>query len=267
MGTYLDVKMIVTDLDRTLLRSDKSISDYTAGVLHACQQRGMTVVFATARSENSCKQFIDMIRPDAVISNGGALVRTGGKIIYRAVMMRETANQLLLSCLSQPNIGYITVDTDKGYFVNKPVNEQDPGWVEYLPAYRRDFSLGLDCDAYKITVEIFDNTTAYAITSAFPTIAVIPFSGENWIRIADKKADKWHGLNALAAHMGIDPKNIAAFGDDHSDIEMMRRCGAGVAVANAIPEVKAVAGYVCDTNDDDGVARWLAETVGYMEGI
>lgn len=257
----MPAKMIVTDLDRTLLRSNKTISDYTARVLIACQQQGIMVVFATARSENSCKRFTDIINPVAIISNGGAMVRVGEKIVYRAVMNIEITNGLLLSCLKQPSVGYITVDTDKGYFVNKPVDENDPGWIEYLPAYYVDFSQCLDCDAYKITVEISDDTTAHEIVSAFPTVDVIPFSGEGWFRFADKAADKWSGVKALSAYTGIDLTSIAAFGDDYNDVEMLRECGVGVAVANAINECKAAADFICDNNDNDGVAKWLEENV------
>ena len=257
----MGVQMIVTDLDRTLLRSDKTISDYTASILLACQRRGIKVVFATARSEKSCKRFTDKINPNAIISNGGALVRIGDKIIYHSAMSMETVNKLLLSCLNHQSVGYITVDTDMGYFVNKPVDEKDPGWIEYLPALHVDFSRGLDCDAYKITVEISDDTRAYKIVSEFSDVEVIPFSGESWYRFADKRADKWHGVNELASATGISLKNIAAFGDDHSDVEMLRRCGFGVAVANAIEEAKAAAGFICDTNDNDGVASWIEERV------
>ena len=113
----------------------------------------------------------------------------------------------------------------------------------------------------KITVEITDDTTAYSIASVFPSVAVIRFSGENWYRFADKTADKWRGVKALAAHFGIDLKKAAAFGDDYNDADMLRFCGVGVAVANAIDEAKAAADYVCDSNDNDGVAKWLEEHV------
>ena len=145
--------------------------------------------------------------------------------------------------------------------MNKPVDTNDPGWIEYLPAFHVDFSKGLDCDAYKITVEIEQETTANRIASDFPTVDVIPFSGEGWYRFADKNADKWHGVKALAVNLGLKFADIAAFGDDHNDVEMLRNCGIGVAVANAIDEVKATADYVCDANDNDGVAKWLEENV------
>ena len=257
----MNIKMIVTDLDRTLLRSDKTISEYTKNILFDCKQKGVMVVFATARSENSCKRFTDMISPDAIISNGGALVRIGEKTVYRSAMSAEITHRLLLSCSKQPNVGYITVDTDRGYFVNKPVDTDDPGWIEYLPAYHVDLSRNLECDSYKITVEISDNVIAYEIATNFPTIDVIPFSGEGWFRFADKAADKCHGVKALAGHAGIDLSHIVAFGDDYNDIEMLRRCGYGVSVANAIDEAKTAAVYICETNDNDGVAKWLEENV------
>ena len=52
---------------------------------------------------------------------------------------------------------------------------------------------------------------------------------------------------------------MAAFGDDYVDIEMIKLCGIGIAVKNAIPEVKAAAGYVTDSNENDGVARFIED--------
>ena len=257
----MKIKMIAIDLDSTLLQSDKSISEYTARILHNCQQEGILVAFATARSEHSCGRFIDLIKPNAVVSNGGALVRVQDKIIYRATMNRDIANKLLLSCLKQPSVGYITVDTDNGYFINKHVDINNSVWAEYLPAFYADLENGLDCDAYKITVEISDNKTAYEIMADFPTVDVIRYAGERWYRFADKAADKWNGVKALADYSGIEVSEIAAFGDDYNDVEMLRRCGVGVAMANAIDDVKAVADYICDTNNNDGVAKWLDDKV------
>ena len=257
----VNIKMIVTDLDKTLLRSDKTISDYTAKTFHLCQQLGIIVVFATARSESSCKRFIKLINPDAIISNGGAIVRIGRNVIYHATMNVKIANELLRLCLEHPKVGYVTVDTEKGYFVNKLIGKHVPSWDEYVSASQKDLSKGLECDAYKITAEIFDDSTAYSIASTFPTIDVLKFSGERWFRFANTYANKWEGLKSLAAYANVDLREIVAFGDDHNDVAMVSKCGTGVAVDNAIAEVKDVADYVCDTNDSDGVARWLEENI------
>lgn len=252
-----DIKMIVTDLDKTLLRSDKTISDYTADIFMRCRQRGIKVVFATARSENACRRFTDRIHPDAIISSDGALARIGGTTVYRAAMNIETVNGLLRACLKQPGVGYITMDTDQGYLVNQPIDENDPAWAAYLPAFLMDAARGVDCDAYKMTVEISDDRAVQRILSDFPTVDAVPFSGEGWYRFADKAANKWQGVKALAAHSNLDLKDIAAFGDDYSDIEILQNCGIGVAVSNAIDVAKAAADCICDTNDNGGVAKWM----------
>ena len=258
----MSIKMIAVDLDETLLKSDKTISNYTAEILSICQQHGILVVFATARSESDCTQHIDAINPDAIISNRGAIVRVGNNIIHRATIDAETTNKILRSCLEQPSVRYICAYTDAGYFFNVPENEHDPTiWGKYNHDMYTDFSQGLQCDAYKITVEIYDDMTASTIASSFPAVDVIRFSGESWYSFGNKSISKWEGIKILAAHFSIDTKDILAFGDDYSDIEMLRGCGIGVAVDNAISEVKAVADCVCGENDNDGVAKWIAENV------
>ncbi|MDR0286584.1 MAG: Cof-type HAD-IIB family hydrolase [Clostridiales bacterium] len=255
----MGIKVIVTNLDSTLLRSDRIISDYTVNIFNKCKKQGIKIVFATDRSENSCKRFTDIIKPDAIVSNGGSLARIGGKNVYRAVMDSGTADGLIQLLLKQPAVGCINVKTDTGNYVNEPIDINDPSWFDYFPVTHVDFTQGLGYEAYKITVEISDEATANGIAAGFPSVNVIRFSGEDWYRFADKNAGKWQGVKALAVDMGVDEKNIAAFGDDYNDLEMLRECGTGVAVMNGIDEVKTAADYICGTNDNDGVAKWLKE--------
>ncbi len=69
---------------------------------------------------------------------------------------------------------------------------------------------------------------------------------------------KTAAIKALTEFSGISLKDTVAFGDDLNDIEMLRLCGTGVAVANAIPEVREAADMITFSNDEDGVAGWLA---------
>ena len=66
---------------------------------------------------------------------------------------------------------------------------------------------------------------------------------------------------AIANEFNIDKSEIVAFGDDMNDKEMLVSMGSGVAMGNAIEEVKVIADYICDTNDNDGVAKWLDENI------
>jgi len=79
--------------------------------------------------------------------------------------------------------------------------------------------------------------------------------------IMNRKATKWEAVKLLANHFNISTDEVVAFGDDYNDISMLHECGIGIAVDNALDEVKAVADYNCDTNDNDGVAKWLEENV------
>jgi len=254
-------KMIVVDLDSTLLRTDKTVSDYTVSVLNQCKNNGHMVVFATARSEHDCTAFTDVINPQAIISNRGAIVRFGEDIIHRAMINIASSNDLLEKLVNHPNVGFITVFTEKGYHVNIPAENHDPTWGEYDPSGYTDFSEGIECNSYKISAEIFDDAVADEIASDFPELHVVRFTGGNWYSFANKSVNKWDGVKTVVAYAKFDLRNIVAFGDDYSDIEMIRECSLGIAVGNAIDEVKSVANIICDTNDNDGVAKWLEDNI------
>lgn len=218
-------------------------------------------MLASARTIAACERFVRQVNPYAVISNGGALVRVGDDVIYRAAVDAETLNRLMRKFMKTFDIGYITADTSKGYFVNKPVDENDPAWKDFPPVSCVDFSADLDCEAYSIAIEITDADSARAIADEFLLLDTVPFSGEGWFRYANKAANKWNGIKALMEHADIETENVAAFGDDFIDIEMLTHCGVGVAVGNAIDEAKAAADFICDTNDNEGVAKWIEENI------
>ncbi|MCL2079415.1 MAG: HAD hydrolase family protein [Oscillospiraceae bacterium] len=79
--------------------------------------------------------------------------------------------------------------------------------------------------------------------------------------IMHKDATKAKALTQLARLWGISQSEIVAFGDDSNDIDMLAYVGVGVAMGNAINEVKAVADFVCNTNNNDGVAKWIEENI------
>ena len=74
----------------------------------------------------------------------------------------------------------------------------------------------------------------------------------------DRKATKWNGVRKMLEAYGIGAAEAVFFGDDNDDIEPIRKCGCGVAVSNALDSVKAVADYITESNDEDGVARFLS---------
>ena len=73
----------------------------------------------------------------------------------------------------------------------------------------------------------------------------------------NKSASKYRAIEFLAEQYHVDIEDIVAFGDDYNDMEMIERCGNGIAVGNALEIVKGVADQVCESNQNDGVARWI----------
>ena len=257
--------MIAADLDQTLLMSDKNISCFTKNILNACKQQGILIAFATARAETECKSYTEEINPDAIVSSRGLLVRAGEDIISRFTLDAETTNKIILSCLEQTNVGYILAFTEKGTFANIPADVHSTIWGKCNPEMYTDFSNGLDYEAYDIVAEIFDDATANTIADLFPMIDVKRISGQQWfsfgIKNVNKSINKFDGIKSLTDYFNIDLEDIVAFGDDFCDVEMLRGCGIGVAVDNAIDEVKNAADFICDSNDDDGVAKWINERI------
>lgn len=71
----------------------------------------------------------------------------------------------------------------------------------------------------------------------------------------NRRATKWQVMQSISRYLGFSQANIITFGDDFNDVEMICECGIGVAVGNAVNEVREVADAVCDTNDNNGEAK------------
>ena len=254
-------KLIVIDLDGTLLHSDKSISLYTRDVLKSCQKAGINVAFATARSESSAKKYIGIIKPDIIISNGGATVNYKGTMIYKCKLSVETVQGIISRCLKcTEGYGEITIETDEGYFWN--YNEKPSADSDYENAIYTDYNKFMH-SAYKITADIANEKDAQNIADCFDECSMLCFTGESWKRFAHKDANKVVAINKLIKYLGIVLEEVIAFGDDYNDIEMIEHCGLGIAMENAIPQVKKVANAITISNDDDGVAKYIEKYIRF----
>jgi len=256
----MSVKLIVTDLDGTLLCKDKNISDYTVDILRRCRERGIKLAFVTARAERATTRFKNLLDPDAIISCNGALVRCGEQIVYSCTIPNDIANEFIKAYSKSANIGYVTVDAECGSFVNLSI-DGNKGWRDFEYYAVNDLPNGIDGEAYKFHVEFYDTQAPFEIAAQFPDMSLLGYRGEPWFSYQNKHANKWNAIVKLAEHLHIDPSEIIAFGDDSNDIEMLENCGIGVAMGNAIDEVKAIADQICDTNDNDGVAKWIEAEV------
>jgi len=253
-------KMIVTDLDNTLLRSEKYISEYTVSVLKKCQSKGIKVAFATARSAQASAVYLEQFMPDIFIGYGGALVSAGGKMICCFDIPPETSSQLIRDCLTAPEISSIYAINESVAFTNDTNNAAGNDFTHYKYSDFRDENKNR---YLKISLVSSSQAVVEKIAAAYPGCDMLRYTGEDLYRFASRDAVKWNAVKAASAHYGISTDTLIAFGDDINDLEMIANCGIGVAVENAVREVKAAAKQICGSNENDGVAHWLEKNILY----
>ena len=249
------IKLIVTDLDGTFLREDKTVSDYTMSVFTRCRRAGIKLAYATGRGGSA-----ERITPpglfDGKIIMNGAVAKIGDKIVHNRLIPYELARPFLVACHAQ-GIN-ITSEITGMHYSNFVVSDY---WPEITQFQLVDF-LKHEIDAEKIyTVNPSPEKKAFIAQmlpeGLYSVINTDPL-GE-FMQIMHKDASKSKAVAKLAKIWGIHHSGIVAFGDELNDIDMLEYAGVGVAMANALDEVKAVAGHICDTNDNDGVAKWIEE--------
>ena len=253
----MDTKMILTDLDGTLIRSDGSISERTKSVLRDCQNRGIYVVIATARYWIGAERYIEEIQPDYEITTDGTLIHRHGEQIYSCNLEVEDTNRIIQDLLALNDKTEITVAAGREVLWNsKHISESE----KLHKAVYCDYREPLSCRANKIVAELPDDDTALKIANK-NNCRLQSYRGEKWYAFLPKTAGKVQAIQELTNKLNISPKEIVAFGDDKHDIEMIKMCGTGVAVDNAIADIKDIADSVTLSNDEDGVAEWISKNL------
>jgi Cof subfamily protein (haloacid dehalogenase superfamily) len=246
------VKMIVMDLDGTLLTDDKNISDYTLSILEKSKKKGIKIVIATARSERSAKKFIEIVKPDIVILNGGALViNKDGETLFKKFLSEKTSDGIINECIRNENVSKLVVHAEKNSYVN--FDDPQRKYNNFLEPLRQR--------TYKISVKSSSKKEMEKIKNKFIECELINYFNEDYYTFTHKEAKKMDAIKEISKKENIRIYEIIAFGDDYNDMEMIKGCGVGIAMENGIKEIKEIAKYVCRNNNEDGVGKWIEENI------
>ena len=242
-------KAIIVDLDRTLLHTDKTISRYTAEVFGRCKKKGIKLMVATARPYRTMTQFCDIIDFDAISATNGARIICGD---YRKEygLCTESADRILTALKHYPDFR-VTLETGEEAYSNKPIEDYDSVISDDLAAVARAEG------AIKILITLDTPDVLETVKKMLTDDLYYTVANGHLIQIMSKSVTKWSGVKAMLDISNISATETAYFGDDYDDVEPIRMCGVGVAVSNAIDEVKAVADHIAESNDDDGVAKFI----------
>jgi hypothetical protein len=238
------IKMIVSDLDNTLLRTDKTLSEYTINILLQCRVKDIKIVYATARGR-SAKLLVPTEIFDGEITMNGATVYAGGRIAHKHHIPYEIARPFLIA-MDQYGLQVVS-ETSESHYSNFIANNKT-----VANFYQHDVN------AEKIFIWSRNNGDIDYIKENLPSALYMQVCRKGMVMIMHNNASKSKAISELARIWDLAQKDIVAFGDDAHDIDMLTSVGISVAMGNALDEVKGVSDHICGPNNEDGVARWLA---------
>lgn len=247
------MKAIITDLDRTLLHTDKSVSEHTIAVLKKCHDHGILIMAASARPIRDILIYNNLIGFDAITAMNGAVISLHQKLLEIGISC-ESGEKILSAILDYPDV-FLSIETSKGLYSNRDIPIWEPVVWDKFPTLPENIIL------YKILASSQQKPLYEGIETTLTDDVYHTIANNNLIQIMSKEATKWNGTKQMLSHFGVSPSDAVYFGDDNDDIEPIKNCGLGVAVSNAIPSVLDVADRIIDSNDMDGVAKFIEENL------
>lgn len=189
-----------------------------------------------------------------MISLNGAYAYISDRSLYQVTISPAVGNELVTAVRKAG--GMVTVGTDRIRYCERVIEDSHKSF-----SVACKFDKPIDENFHYMDLRGVDAAVLEKIAGDFPTLRIQGYTDSALVTFQHIDARKETALSAVMEQLNVLPGEVAAFGDDRNDIEMLRVCGIKVAVANALDEVKAVADYICSDCDDDGVATWLEENV------
>jgi len=266
------IRLVATDLDGTALRTwphKPPVSDRLVAAVASVRKAGIPVVVVTGRSRRSAADLARTIGADRLICSNGALVwdldsdevvrhRSFDPAVAHgiAARLRAVAPSVAFSWESHDTFGWEAEFDARWGGVRKDWHRTEPGPVEERCSYPL---IKLIASLHGDPVEqqrIFDDLLPL-LPELVGEEAHFTTAGGAWVEIGPAGITKAVTLAEVAAELGVGAADVIAFGDAPNDIAMLEWAGRGVAMANADPEVLAIADEVTKSNDEDGLALVL----------
>jgi Cof subfamily protein (haloacid dehalogenase superfamily) len=257
-------KLVATDLDGTLVRSDDTVSAYTHEVLDRVRAAGIRIVGATGRGPRLSELTRNDIRAAdfLVLAQGGWVLDETDPVPLRAERLPGRVLAKVLTDL-EAELGPLSVMVEALPDVDAPLwGDLDPVWKYPVIVIERPRAECVTGDVIKAFVRSVDYHVDDLLTAAArivpEDVASVTQAGLEFVEICPPGVSKGTGLAVVAEAVGVDPADVLVFGDMPNDLPMFAWAGwSRVAVANAHPSILAAADEVTLTNDEDGVAVYL----------
>lgn len=257
------MKIIFSDMDGTLLNSSHQISPYTKEVLTEVNRLGNKIVLASGRAYDAMKLILDTLpfHPLTATLNGGYILDENHNLIFSSPIAKNTLLSLEESIsLMRLDYFFYTGDhwgsgTDNDYSRKEKLITKCDGIIKPLHEVCQDndiekvIAVG---DAEALDKELEN------LKAMFPTLSLCK-SSPNYLEINNVNINKGLAIDKVTSYFNLTPDDAIAFGDYDNDIPMLEKAGMSVAMANGTDKAKSAAKKTGLSNDEDGVAKFLAE--------
>ncbi len=247
-------RMLLFDLDGTLLTSNGIVSPLTANRINLCKSNGYHIGYITGRSRSqNMIRLLESLPCDFSAFYNGAMICVGNQLIDSNELPYQQAMHIIKKLKQDyPNL-LIDVNQDPWLFYNtcneirhSKFGNEKTCHLNSIPPYdiqririRSDNLKYIPLERYMTNESLFYHTIAGDAI------------------IVHKRTNKANAVKIASEYFGISTTHMIAFGDDIGDIDMFKTVGTSVAMGNAIPSLKAVSDYVTETNDNNGIACWI----------
>ncbi len=263
-------KMVVMDMDDTLLRSDLSISERTKEAIEKAQKKGVKVVLASGRPTFAMKKQAKELKLDEygsfILSYNGAIITNmkEDKEIFRKTLSKDRVHELIE--MSKRHNAFIHT-----YLDDDIVTENKNEYTEVEAVITGMKIREVEClksevnrDVVKVlmlqepnSLKKIEGNLKNEINDKMSMHISKPF----FLEFMEKGIDKAAGVDMLAKNLNIKTEEIIAIGDSYNDLGMIKYAGLGICVANAPDDMKKYADYITDSNMEDGVAKAIEKFI------
>lgn len=271
-STALPYSIIALDLDGTLTNSEKNITPRTFDALMKAQREGVRLVLASGRPTFGIAALANQLQ---LADYGGyVLSYNGGRIIdwcEKTVIFSQVVDQKLVPILYDfaekaqlPIVTYlpeaILVSKNEGEYLAEEARINGmpivvaQNFVEEAMRIAGGSTKFLIPGEPELLVQLESEMKA-ALSEQMEVFRSAPF----FLELPPKGIDKAQSLQCLLTHLGLERDSLMAFGDGFNDLSMIQFAGQGVAMANAVEEVKSIADFVTTSNEEDGIAHALEQ--------
>ena len=261
-----EIRAIISDMDDTLLNDEGRLSDYTVATLRECIRRGIHVIPASGRTQTSVAPYAAQIGVDCpyIACNGAQIISPDHQVLEEETIPPETARDIVRYL--QKEGFYVQVYRGEYFYYGK----------ECVLSEKYKHSSGMKGQAVGDLLGFIHEPSPKILSISEPDEVqrVMPLVREKFRGQADftmskpffiegiaPNVSKGNALRRLAKRLDLTPENTMVFGDSLNDISMLNYSHNSVAVANARAETRQAARFVCRSNQEDGVAHFVAEQV------